>query len=114
MLEARNVTVTANGNTLLRQASVVASPGRTLALIGPNGAGKSTLFNLISGHYVSTAGDILLNGRSITGLSPHIINRLHGAMAKALASLTACPARERAWTRVTRTSGSTGSGTCSN
>ena len=49
--------------------------GQRHALIGPNGAGKSTLFNLISGHYVPTSGDILLNGKSISGLPPHIINR---------------------------------------
>jgi branched-chain amino acid transport system ATP-binding protein len=50
--------------------------GQRHALIGPNGAGKSTLFNLISGHYVPDAGQILLNGRSIVGQTPHAINRL--------------------------------------
>lgn len=45
------------------------------AIIGPNGAGKSTLFNLISGNYSLTKGDILLNHRSIAGLRPEIINR---------------------------------------
>ena len=49
--------------------------GQRHALIGPNGAGKSTLFNLISGHYVPSAGEILLNGQPIAGLTPHVINR---------------------------------------
>jgi branched-chain amino acid transport system ATP-binding protein len=45
------------------------------AVIGPNGAGKSTLFNLISGMFQPSSGEISLNGRSIGGLSPHRINR---------------------------------------
>ena len=46
------------------------------ALIGPNGAGKSTLFHLISGNITPTAGQILLDGRSIGGRSPQDINSL--------------------------------------
>lgn len=49
--------------------------GQTLALIGPNGAGKSTLFNLISGRFVPSSGDVLLNGQRINGLAPYEINR---------------------------------------
>jgi len=49
--------------------------GQRLALIGPNGAGKSTLFNLISGRFPLSSGDILLNGSSIVGQKPHQINR---------------------------------------
>ena len=45
------------------------------AVIGPNGAGKSTLFHLVSGRYTPSRGDILLEGRSIAGLPPHVINR---------------------------------------
>jgi branched-chain amino acid transport system ATP-binding protein len=45
------------------------------AIIGPNGAGKSTLFHLVSGRYTPTRGEILLNGRSITGLPPQVINQ---------------------------------------
>jgi branched-chain amino acid transport system ATP-binding protein len=45
------------------------------AIIGPNGAGKSTLFNLISGFYEVSRGVIELNGRVISGLPPHRINR---------------------------------------
>jgi branched-chain amino acid transport system ATP-binding protein len=51
------------------------SPGERHAVIGPNGAGKSTLFNLISGLFPPSSGEISLNGRSIAGLSPHRINR---------------------------------------
>jgi branched-chain amino acid transport system ATP-binding protein len=47
-----------------------------VAIIGPNGAGKSTLFNLISGRFGASSGDILLNGRKIDGLKPYEINRL--------------------------------------
>ena len=51
-------------------------PGERVALIGPNGAGKSTLFNLISGHYLPSAGTVQLHGRNISGLQPFAIARL--------------------------------------
>ncbi|SMF76172.1 amino acid/amide ABC transporter ATP-binding protein 1, HAAT family [Tistlia consotensis] len=49
--------------------------GERHAVIGPNGAGKSTLFNLVSGLFPLSGGDIRLRGRSIAGLPPHRINR---------------------------------------
>lgn len=49
--------------------------GERHAVIGPNGAGKSTLFNLISGMFAPSSGEISLNGQSIAGLPPHRINR---------------------------------------
>ena len=42
-------------------------------MIGPNGAGKTTIFNLITGIYKPTEGDIYLDGKKITGLQPHQI-----------------------------------------
>ena len=51
-------------------------PGERVAIIGPNGAGKSTLFNLISGRFGPTSGEILLNGQRIDGMKPFEINRL--------------------------------------
>jgi ABC-type branched-subunit amino acid transport system ATPase component len=51
------------------------APGERVAIIGPNGAGKSTLFNLISGRFSPSSGQILLNGRRIDGLLPYEINR---------------------------------------
>jgi branched-chain amino acid transport system ATP-binding protein len=52
------------------------SEGEFLALIGPNGAGKSTCFNMINGQLAPDAGQILLAGRDIAGLSPVAICRL--------------------------------------
>ena len=60
---------------IIRGVDLTVKRGQRHALIGPNGAGKSTLFNLISGHYTPTSGDILLNGASIAGFAPHLINR---------------------------------------
>ena len=60
---------------IIRGVDLDVKRGQRHALIGPNGAGKSTLFNLISGQYVPNSGEILLNGQSIAGLSPHVINR---------------------------------------
>ncbi|MBU1274898.1 MAG: ABC transporter ATP-binding protein [Proteobacteria bacterium] len=50
--------------------------GQRHAIIGPNGAGKTTFFNLLSGHYKPSAGDIYFKGQKISGLQPYRINRL--------------------------------------
>ncbi len=47
-----------------------------MAIIGPNGAGKSTLFNLISGRFAPSSGEIRLHGKRIDGRKPYEINRL--------------------------------------
>jgi branched-chain amino acid transport system ATP-binding protein len=61
---------------IIRGASLAVRAGERVAIIGPNGAGKSTLFNLISGRFGATSGDILLHGRSIAGRKPFEINRM--------------------------------------
>jgi len=50
--------------------------GQRRAIIGPNGAGKTTLFNLISGRFRLSSGEILLNGARVDHLPPHKINRM--------------------------------------
>jgi branched-chain amino acid transport system ATP-binding protein len=60
---------------IIRGANLAVAHGERVAIIGPNGAGKSTLFNLISGRFAPTSGDVLLNGERINGMAPFEINR---------------------------------------
>jgi branched-chain amino acid transport system ATP-binding protein len=75
VLELCDVYKSFAGTAIIRGVTLTVKRGQRHALIGPNGAGKSTLFNLISGQFAPTSGDIRLNGQSIAGLSPHVINR---------------------------------------
>jgi branched-chain amino acid transport system ATP-binding protein len=74
-LELRDVRKSFGRTEIIRGASLAVRPGERVAVIGPNGAGKSTLFNLISGRFASTSGDILLHGQKLDGLKPFEINR---------------------------------------
>ena len=60
---------------IIRGVSLEIPAGERHAVIGPNGAGKSTLFNLISGRFAPSAGEIRLKGEDVTGLRPFEINR---------------------------------------
>jgi len=61
---------------IIRGVNLTIPRGQRHAIIGPNGAGKTTLFNLISGRFPITSGQITLNGRSTAGLAPQQINHL--------------------------------------
>jgi branched-chain amino acid transport system ATP-binding protein len=61
---------------IIRGVNLDVPIGERLAIIGPNGAGKSTLFNLISGRFQPTSGDVLLHGQRINGKKPFEINRM--------------------------------------
>jgi ABC-type branched-subunit amino acid transport system ATPase component len=76
LLELRGVSLAFGGLKVVSELDLSVTEGEIVSVIGPNGAGKTTLFNLITGIYEPDDGDILLEGRSITGLEPHKINRL--------------------------------------
>ena len=75
-LELKNVRKQFGSAEIIRGVNLAVRKGERLAIIGPNGAGKSTLFNLISGRFAPSSGDILLNGQQIAGMAPYRINRL--------------------------------------
>ena len=75
VLRLANVTKSFGPIEVIRGLDLDIRAGERHAVIGPNGAGKSTLFNLISGMFAPSSGEIALNERSIAGLSPHRINR---------------------------------------
>jgi ABC-type branched-subunit amino acid transport system ATPase component len=73
LLELRGVSMAFGGLRCVNDLDLHVDEGEIVSVIGPNGAGKTTLFNLITGVYEPTGGDIVFEGRSIKGLSPHRI-----------------------------------------
>ena len=76
LLELRKVSLSFGGLRVVSDLDIEVNEGEIVSLIGPNGAGKTTLFNLITGIYDPDEGEILLDGRNIAGLQPHLINQL--------------------------------------
>jgi branched-chain amino acid transport system ATP-binding protein len=75
-LELKDLRKSFGRTEIIRGCSLQVHQGERIAVIGPNGAGKSTLFNLISGRFAPTSGQVLLNGHRIDGRKPFEINRL--------------------------------------
>jgi len=75
-LELKDLRKSFGQSEIIRGVSLSVNKGERIAIIGPNGAGKSTLFNLISGRFAPSSGEVLLNGHDIAGLMPYQINRL--------------------------------------
>jgi len=74
-VELQDVRKSFGKTEIIRGANLAVRSGERVAVIGPNGAGKSTLFNLVSGRFGPTSGQILLNGERIDGMVPYEINR---------------------------------------
>ena len=73
MLEVVDLRAGYNRSDVLRSVSIMAPTGGFIGLLGPNGAGKTTLMRSISGFVRIHGGDILLDGRSLRGLTPEAI-----------------------------------------
>ncbi|MDP1742484.1 MAG: ABC transporter ATP-binding protein [Polaromonas sp.] len=75
-LELKDLRKSFGKTEIIRGINLAVTAGERVGIIGPNGAGKSTLFNLISGRFEPSSGQVLLNGQRIEGKKPFEINRL--------------------------------------
>lgn len=75
-LELKDLRKSFGKSEIIRGVNLQVTAGERVGIIGPNGAGKSTLFNLISGRFEPTSGQVLLNGQRIDGKKPFEINRM--------------------------------------
>lgn len=76
ILSLNNVVLSFGGLTAVNNISFSMKRNEILSLIGPNGAGKTSTFNLITGVYTPTSGDIIFNGQNIKNIKPHKITNL--------------------------------------
>jgi len=80
LLDVSNISVQFGGLRALTDFSLSIDRGELVGLIGPNGAGKTTAFNVVTGVYAPTSGQIMLAGKRIAGASPVQIN--HAGLAR--------------------------------
>ncbi len=76
LLELRSVTMQFGGVTALSEVDLAVYPGEIAGLIGPNGAGKTTIFNVVTGVFQPTAGEIRFRDRSIVGMKRYQVTRV--------------------------------------
>ena len=70
LLQINHLSHQFGGLRAVNDFNLTLEPGELIGLIGPNGAGKTTIFNLITGAYRATEGEILLEGENIVGKPP--------------------------------------------
>lgn len=88
MLEVKQLTKSFGGVKAVQDVSFSVGQGSIHSVIGPNGAGKTTLFNLITGVYEPSAGQILFNGEDISGMPPDQLARR--GMSRTFQNLQVC------------------------
>ncbi|MHB8089219.1 MAG: ABC transporter ATP-binding protein [Anaerolineaceae bacterium] len=76
ILTSTNLTMKFGGLTAIDNISWSLHEGEILGIIGPNGAGKTTIFNVVTGLYSPSGGEIRLRGKLINGLQPHVIAKM--------------------------------------
>ncbi len=75
LLSVEGLGIAFGGLKAVNNVSFGVRPGEIVSIIGPNGAGKTTLFNMISGIYLPSMGQVTLSGEDVTGIAPHLLAR---------------------------------------
>ena len=88
MLTIKNLSKSFGGVHAVQDVSFTVKEGNIHSVIGPNGAGKTTLFNLITGVYTPTKGEILLNGENVAAMPPDALARR--GMSRTFQNLQVC------------------------
>src|SRR5881628_3685744 len=76
LLEARHVTIRFGGLTAVSDFNLTIEPHELVGLIGPNGAGKTTIFNILTGVYKPSEGQVFINGQPTIEKKPYEITAL--------------------------------------
>lgn len=88
MLSIRNLSKEFGGIKAVQEVSIDIAPGAIHAVIGPNGAGKTTLFNLVTGVYVPTTGEIIFKDTNVAGKAPEQLAKM--GMSRTFQNLQIC------------------------
>src|SRR6185436_16692023 len=90
ILETKNLTKSFGALTAVNGVTLAVEAGSLHSIIGPNGAGKTTLFNLLTGTFAPTSGNIVFDGKDITGTPANRI--AHLGLARSYQRTTVFPA----------------------
>ncbi len=88
LLEVKNLSKTFGGVKAVHDVSFAVAHGIVYSVIGPNGAGKTTLFNLVTGIYAPSEGEVHLDGTGVVGWPPHALAGM--GMARTFQNLQVC------------------------
>jgi len=89
VLKLNNCTIRFGGLTAVDSLSTIVASNELVGMIGPNGAGKTTVFNIITGVYDPTEGDVVFNGESIVKYKPYEVT--HRGIARTFQNIRLCP-----------------------
>ncbi len=89
LLKLNNCTIRFGGLTAVDSLDTFVGNDELVGMIGPNGAGKTTVFNIITGVYDPTEGDVLFNGESIVKYKPYQVT--HKGIARTFQNIRLCP-----------------------
>ena len=90
LLQTKNLSKSFGALTAVKDVSLSIEAGGLHSIIGPNGAGKTTVFNLLTGTFPPTSGEIFFDGKDITGTPAHRV--AHLGLARSYQRTTVFPA----------------------